>query len=222
MKQHNVVRFSILGVLAGAAIAIAAPAAAQIVTTTCPLGSYVIPGGAYEGPGQLPIATVLNSFASFRPTGDLCVYPYDGPFGFSQRDAANFCTYGLLGDRTWRLPNARELYELITRNYHLNFGMVTIHGGFYRYWTGTDSSANKAYYVLKPSAYSPYGANALTSINSIGSGLSGVNVATRCVKAADVVVIPPPQPVVVLEPAEPAQPARSSRTTRQTRSRLTQ
>ncbi|MDR0717645.1 MAG: DUF1566 domain-containing protein [Azoarcus sp.] len=199
MKQHKLIKLSVLGALAGMTIAMTTSANAANTWTwpapvyppqsSCPAGSYVVPGGAYKG----PVATAISSssatpgsklgsrFSLFSPDGDLCVFPYDGPFATSWQNAAAICHYGLIGGLQWRLPNEREVFEIFQRGFHKSLGM-TAGNGFHRYWSGTLSLnfPPKAFYMIASSG----NRNDVLSIGSQPTYLSGLYIAFRCVKPA--------------------------------------
>ncbi|MDR0701881.1 MAG: DUF1566 domain-containing protein [Azoarcus sp.] len=213
MKQHQPIRFSLFGVVAGMALAVmasaqaapnaytrytytppaaynpytpAAVAAAPALVYTppvCPVGTYTVPGGAYQGP------IIANSsmayaerFKFFVPDGDLCVYPYDGPFALAWTGVIALCDHGLVGAPGWRLPNERELYEIFSRGYNTLLGMVTGTTAI-RYWSHTVSSSRPDYsmYLIEPMSGSNKGRPSIISVNN---NINGILVANRCVKPA--------------------------------------
>ncbi|MDR1661359.1 MAG: DUF1566 domain-containing protein [Azoarcus sp.] len=211
MKQHGFIKFSLLGALVGTLIAATTSAnaangyawpswsyqPAQPVPPvyvppppSCPVGSFVVPGGAYRGPATVShSAKLAERFSQFAPIGDLCVFPYDGPFAVSWNTAAAICDHGLMGGLQWRLPNEKELYEIFQRGFHNSLGMRA--GTYYnRYWSSTLSwGSNKMYasYIIAPTS----SRSTLISINRQPTNLEGIYIAFRCVKPAiEFVTIP--------------------------------
>ncbi|MDR2261789.1 MAG: DUF1566 domain-containing protein [Azoarcus sp.] len=200
MEQHKSIKLSVLGVLAGMTIAVTAPANAANnkwiwpapvypPQSSCPVGSYVVPGGAYKGPAFTAVGTSSATPASklgsrlsqFSPDGDLCVFPYDGPFATSWVNASAICRNGLIGGLQWRLPNEREVFEIFQRGFHKSLGM-TAGTALHRYWSSSLSLNNppKAFYVLASSGNH----NDVLSLGSQPTHLNGLYIAFRCVKPA--------------------------------------
>ena len=179
MKRHELIRLSVLGAVAGMAIAAAAPANAQ---SSCPAGTFVVPGGAYLGPAwAVTSQSIPTRLSQFVPNGYLCVFPYDGPFATPWVNAMAICDHGLLGGGQWLLPNERELYEIFQRGYNYSLGM-TAGSNISRYWSNAFTVSNPHYstytimYTRGPSRGS---LSIISTINYLS-----VYVAFRCVKPA--------------------------------------
>ena len=180
MKRHELIRLSVLGAVAGMAIAATTPASAQ---SSCPAGTFVVPGGAYAGPAWAnQKQSIPERLGQFTPNGDLCVFPYDGPFATSWVNATAICDHGLLGGGQWRLPNERELYEIFQRGYNYSLGM-TAGTNIIRYWSNAfvvGSTPNYSTYTIMYTSGAARGAlSIISTINYLN-----VYVAFRCVKPA--------------------------------------
>jgi len=167
------------------------------VGSYCPSDGFVISKGAYTPTSNDIIPSsccCISTLNYYKKSGkDLCMYKEDmsATTGTDWNTAADYCknleadTYG---QNTWRLPNIREIHEILAQKnptkYKFNSHPVSGSQVGYRYWSSTRSAKygnDRRYYgwlLYSPSTGYRMGEPQIVPLNQS-------NVHVRCVKTME-------------------------------------